>query len=280
MEWWNDFVDWFYSSDGRYVVSGILLPAAAIIVAGLLGAWIAGNSIKRLLAKHDREMKAAAIASLIDAAEQASVWNSLTPQEQVLSDRAVGQADIQVRMLPIKGSDVAANWAAHSLATMRRDSATFGYQVQPAVVAFRDRLIEWQERPGRSRRAFQSELDQWQLEDDDAEKQLARQQDDWVAQQQHEQQSDPDLTAATVTTPTSTRGSQAPTAQVAPAQRPSGTSLTPEEEATRLETLRVLENVNAVERHVVSREESDGEDNDDSTPPPVHAFPPRRPDSE
>lgn len=285
MEWWNDFVDWFYSSDGRYVVSGIVLPAIAIVVAGLLGAWIASNSIKRLLAKHDRELKVAAIASLIDAAEQASVWNSLTPQEQVLSDRAVGQADIQLRLLPIKGSDVAANWAAHSLATMRRDSATFGYQVQPAVVAFRDRLIEWQDRPGRSRRAFQSELDQWQLEDDDAEKQLARQQDDWVAQQHHEQHAAPDLTAATVTTPTSSRAAQAPVAQTPATERPSATTpsaktLTPEEEATRLETRRVLENVNAVERHVVSRDDPDGDDDDDSTPPPVHAFPPRRPDSQ
>ena len=262
MEWWNDFADWFTSSDGRFVVSGIVLPAVAIIVAALLGAWIASGSIKRLLAKHDREIRVASIASLIDAAQQASVWNSLTPQEQIMSDRAVGQADIQVRLLPIKGSAVAADWAAHSLADIRRNSATFGYQVEPAVIEFRDRLIEWQERPGRSRKAFQTDLDRWRAEDDDAERQLARQQEEWVAQQHHEQHSLPEAEATTVITPT------APAAPAAPARIEPPVE-TPEQRAARDETKRVLENLNAVERHVESRDEG-------ATPPPVNAFPPRR----
>ncbi|SKB01230.1 hypothetical protein SAMN06295879_3213 [Agreia bicolorata] len=257
MEWWNNIADWFFSSNGRFVVSGIVLPAAAIIVAAIIGAWIASGSIKRLLAKHDRELKVAAIASLIDAAQQASVWNSLTPQEQIMSDRAVGQADIQIRLLPIKGSAVAADWAAHSLADMRRNSATFGYQVEPAVIEFRDRLIEWQERPGRSRKAFQSDLDRWSVEDEDAEKHLARQQEAWVAQQHHEQHSRPEVEATTVITPAA-----------APSPRESPTE-TPEQRAAREETQRVLENVNAVERHRESRDDSE-------TPPPINAFPPRR----
>jgi hypothetical protein len=262
MEWWNDFSDWFFSSDGRFVVSGIVLPAAAIIVAALLGAWIASGSIKRLLAKHDRELKAAAIASVIDSAHQASVWNSLTPQEQIMSDRAVGQADIQIRLLPIKGSSVAADWAAHSLADMRRNSATFGYQVEPAVIEFRDRLIEWQERPGRSRKAFQADLDRWSVEDEDAERQIARQQEEWVAQQHHEQHNRPEVEATTVITPVAPTAPAA-SAPVEPVEE------TPEQRAAREETKRVLENVNAVERHVEARDTGE-------TPPPVNAFPPRR----
>ena len=187
MEWWNGFVRWLSSTSGEYVVSSIILPAAAIIVAGLLAAWIASSSIRRLLAKHDRELKISAIASLIDAAEQASVWNSLTPQEQILADRATGQADIQVRLLPIRGADVAANWAAHALAEMKRNSATFGYQVEPAVFEFRDRLIEWQQRPARAKRVFQTDLDRWSVEDASAERELLAQQDAWVAQQHHVQ---------------------------------------------------------------------------------------------
>jgi len=262
MEWWNDLADWFFSSNGRFVVSGIVLPAAAIIVAAIIGAWIASASIKRLLAKHDRELKVAAIASLIDAAQQASVWNSLTPQEQIMSDRAVGQADIQIRMLPIKGSAVAADWSAHSLADMRRNSATFGYQVEPAVIEFRDRLIEWQERPGRSRKTFQSDLERWSVEDEDAEKHLARQQEEWVAQQHHEQHSTPEIEATTVITPVTPQAPSTPPAA-------SATLETPEQRAAREETKRVLENVNAVERH---RESPDGGE----TPPPINAFPPRR----
>jgi hypothetical protein len=252
MEWWNSFLDWFNSSNGKYVVSSLIVPALAIIVAGLVAAWIASGSIKRLLAKHDRELKVAAIASLIDAAEQAAVWNSLTPQEQVLSNRAVGQADIQVRLLPIKGSDVAANWAAQALAQMRRSSATFGYEVEPAVVEFRDRLLEWQLRPGRSKRVFQSDLERWAEESAGNERRLAAQQDAWVAQQHHEEHA------------------QQPGI---PVQQPLRTEATPTE-ATRIQTQRVLENVSAVER---SREASE---NDDTTamnvPEPIHAFPPRK----
>lgn len=266
MEWWNDFADWFSSSNGRFVVSGIVIPAVAIIVAAVLGAWIASSSIKRLLAKHDRELKMAAIASLIDSAQQASVWNSLTPQEQIMSDRAVGQADIQIRLLPLKGSAVAADWAAHSLADMRRNSATFGYQVEPAVVEFRDRLLEWQDRPGRSRKSFQSDLDRWTVEDEDAERQLARQQEAWVAQQHHEQHSPPEVDATTVITPAAPQAPAATPATSGPLGAPEET---PEQRASREETKRVLDNLNAVERHVESRDTGE-------TPPPINAFPPRR----
>ncbi|WP_374946662.1 hypothetical protein [Agreia sp.] len=272
MEWWNDFSDWFSSSNGRFVVSGIVLPAVAIIVAAVLAAWIASNSIKRLLVRHDRELKAAAIASLVDAAQQASVWNSLTPQEQIMSDRAVGQADIQIRLLPIKGSAIAADWAAHSLADMRRDSATFGYQVEPAVIEFRDRLIEWQHRPGRSRKNLQSDLDRWSVEDEDAEKHLARQQEAWVAQQHHEQHSRPEAEATTVITPAAP--SATPAAAPAASSATGAASIeapaeTPEQRTARDETKRVLENLNAVERRVESRDSGE-------TPPPINAFPPRR----
>lgn len=199
MEWWNDLVRWLSSSDGEAIVSNIVVPAVAIIVAGLLAAWIARGAVKQLLRKHDRELKISAIAALIDAAEQASVWNSLTPQEQILADRATGQSDIQVRLLPIKGADVAANWAAHALAEMKRNSATFGYQVEPAVFEFRDRLIEWQQRPGRAKRVFQSDLERWAAEDESSERELLAQQDAWVAQQHHNQHADtpPSAPAAT-----------------------------------------------------------------------------------
>jgi hypothetical protein len=270
MEWWNSFLEWFNSSDGRYVVSSLVLPALAIIVAGLLAAWIASGSVKRLLAKHDRELKVAAIASLVDAAEQASVWNSLTPQEQVLSDRAVGQADIQVRLLPIKGADIAANWAAQSLAQMRRNSATFGYQVEPAVIEFRDRLIDWQQRPGRSKRFFQGDLDRWAAEGTENERRLAAQQDEWVAQQHHEQFAKPDAAIRPATPHRAATPVAQPLAETqaytAPPSEPATAT-----EATRIQTQRVLENVEAVERQ---REDLD--ENGALVPPPIHAFPPRK----
>ncbi|WP_308464906.1 hypothetical protein [Rathayibacter soli] len=187
MQWWNDFANWFTSQDNRPVLFSAGVLFVAVIIGGLLSAWIARGAIKGLISRGDREQKASAIAALVDAATEASVWNSLTPQEQVLSDRAVGQADILVRLLPIKGAGIAANWADHQLAEMKRNSATFGYQLDPAIAEFRDRLIEWQNKPSRARKIFMNDLDRWRFEGATEEKVLAVQQDAWVAQQHHEQ---------------------------------------------------------------------------------------------
>ena len=168
------------------ILNAVVLTVA-VIVSGLLASLIARGAIKGLLSRTDRQQKASAIAALVDAATEASVWNSLTPGEQVLSDRTVGQADIMVRLLPIKGAGIAATWAGHQLAEMKRASATFGYQLDPAIAEFRDRLIEWQNKPSRARRIFQGDLERWRFENTDTDRVLIERQDAWVAQQHHEQ---------------------------------------------------------------------------------------------
>ncbi|MCU1475791.1 MAG: hypothetical protein JWQ64_484 [Subtercola sp.] len=238
MEWWSNFLNWANTDGGAYVITSIAVPAVSIIVAGLLAAWIASGSIKRLIAGRDRELKVAAIGALVDAAEQASVWNSLTPQEQVLSDRATGQADIQVRLLPIKGAALAANWSAYSLAEMKRNSATFGYQIEPAVIQFRDQLVEWQHRPGRSRRAFQADVDRWKAKSADSETTLRDQQEAWVAQQHHEQYAAP------------VQDASAPVAAATTPHYDSPTYAAPAAPAGALDTQRVLNDVDAVERQI------------------------------
>ncbi|WP_241980145.1 hypothetical protein [Cryobacterium sp. TMT4-31] len=218
------------------IFSAIVL-IVAIIVASLLAAWIARGAIKRLLAQHDRELRAAAIGSIVDAATEASVWNSLTPQEQVMNDRAVGMADIQIRLLPIKGSSVAADWAAHQLAELKRTSATFGYQLEPALVEFRDRLIDWQNKPSRARKIFQGDLERWKSQNTSTEKSLLAEQDAWVAQQHHDQFATPAAPA------------QAPTAQplgYVPAAAPPGAVSSPAASPST-ETQRLLDDVQALE---------------------------------
>ncbi|TFC57333.1 hypothetical protein [Cryobacterium sp. TMB1-7] len=218
------------------IFSAIVL-IVAIIVASLLAAWIARGAIKRLLAQHDRELRAAAIGSIVDAATEASVWNSLTPQEQVMNDRAVGMADIQIRLLPIKGSSVAADWAAHQLAELKRTSATFGYQLEPALVEFRDRLIDWQNKPSRARKIFQGDLERWKSQNTSTEKSLLAEQDAWVAKQHHDQFATPAAPA------------QAPTAQplgYVPAAPPPGAVSSPAASPST-ETQRLLDDVQALE---------------------------------
>ena len=187
MEWWNNFVAWFTDVSTQPMIFTAVVFIGAIIIASVLAALISRGAIKRLITQRDREIKVAAIATLVDAATEASVWNSLTPQEQVMSDRAVAQADIQVRLLPIRGSGIAANWAAHELYELKRTSATFGYQLEPALVEFRDRLNEWQNKPARVRKIFQGDLDRWKLQNSSTEKSLLAEQEAWVAQQHHDQ---------------------------------------------------------------------------------------------
>lgn len=191
MQWWNDLISWLTSSAARPTVFAGIVLFVAVLAAGLLAAWIASMAIRRVTAQRDREARTAAVAALIDAATEASVWNSLTPQEQVLSDRTVGQADIMVRLLPIRGSDVAADWAAHQLHELKRASATFGYQLDPAVVEFRDRMLDWQRHPARTRRQFQNDLLRWRAQRQEPEQAAVEEQDAWVATQHHERYQSP-----------------------------------------------------------------------------------------
>lgn len=183
MDWWNDFTTWLTAPETRPTLFTAATIVLAIIVSGLVSASIAKSAVRRLVDQREREQKAAAIAAFIDAATEASVWNSLTPGEQVLADRAVGQADILVRLLPIKSAPIAADWAAHQLAEMKRNSATFGYELAPALTEFRDRLVDWQNRPTKAKRLFQNDIERWSFNTDESERELVRRQDGWVADQ-------------------------------------------------------------------------------------------------
>ncbi|UCR89299.1 hypothetical protein [Mycetocola spongiae] len=164
MDSWNSFTDWLASTEARPVLFSVVVAAVAIIISGLIASLISRGVVRRLLAQRDREGKVAAIAALIDASTEAAVWSSLTPQEQVLADRAVGQADILIRLLPVRGSALAANWSSHQLAELKRHSATFGFELDPVIAEFRDRLIEWQNRPGRAKKIFEEDLGRWRFE--------------------------------------------------------------------------------------------------------------------
>ena len=187
MELWNEFVAWLTATDTRPVIFTVIVVAVAILVSALLAAAVTKASVRRLLEQRDRDLKASAIAALVDASTEAAVWTSLTPQEQAIADRSAGQADIQLRLLPVKGAAVAANWAAHQLAEMKRNSATFGFELAPAQSEFRDRLVEWQARPSRTRRVFESDLERWKFENTATEKTLLAEQDAWAARQHREQ---------------------------------------------------------------------------------------------
>lgn len=186
MQWWNNFVHWFYSEDGWRVISGAIIPFIAIVVAGLVAALIGRASIGRLLSEQNRQQKAAAVTALIGAARRAAVWNSLSSQERSHVDQQASEAEVAVRLLPIAGASVAADWSAHQIAEMKRNSGTFSFQAEQDLVDYRDRLIEWQNKPKRARKLFAQDLATWKYDDGSAERDLQDKQIQWQEAQRTE----------------------------------------------------------------------------------------------
>ncbi|WP_210506159.1 hypothetical protein [Naasia sp. SYSU D00057] len=165
MQWWNDLLAWLSTDDGRLVLLGGVLPFVAIVVAGIVAALIARGAIRRLLARQDREAKSAVLGLLVDAARQASGWSSSSTGERVMLERAIAEADLRLRLLPVHGARSAADWAAHEIEGFRRASAAFSLGFDEPLAAFRDRLVEWHRRPRRARKGFDQDLARWRAEE-------------------------------------------------------------------------------------------------------------------
>lgn len=180
---WNNFVEWFYSADGARFFSTAIVPFIAIIVAGVIAGLIGRGSTKRAIALSDRENKAAAITALISSARKAAVWNTLAAPEQSHIEHLIGEADIRLRLLPIAGTSLAADWAAHEIADMQKNAVSFSFQAEQSMLNFRDRLIEWQSHPNRAKRLFKNDIDSWAYDTSVADQDLVQQQQAWAKQQ-------------------------------------------------------------------------------------------------
>jgi hypothetical protein len=183
VDWWNDIVRWLGSDDGWQVVTGAILPFLAILIAGLLAGGIARGSTKRLIVQQDRQHKAAAVASLIAAGRRAATWSTLSATEKDHVDHQASEAEVRVRLLPVDGAALAADWAAHHLATLRQNSANFSFQTEQDLADLQDGLIAWQNKPAKARRLFAQDLAAWKYETPSAEDELIAKQREWAAQQ-------------------------------------------------------------------------------------------------
>jgi hypothetical protein len=187
--WWNDIVRWFNSEAGQEVLRNSILPLLAIVVAAVLATLIARGSIKRLIAQQDREQKASAIAALIASGRRAASWSTLSAAEKDHVDHQSSEAEVRVRLLPVAGAAIAADWAAHQLATMKANSVNYSFQAEQDLSDFQDGLIAWQARPSRARKLFAQDLAAWKYEstatpvDDLSSKQQA-----WSAKQAEPEQ--------------------------------------------------------------------------------------------
>ena len=201
MQWWTDFLDWLNSDNGWRIISTAVIPFVAIVVAGIVAAAIGRASARKVIELSEREVRASAVTALISAARKAAVWNTLPAPEQQHIDHLIGDAEIRLRLLPIAGTGLAADWASHEIAGMKRNAISFSFQAEQSLLVFRDRLIEWQGRPSRAKKLFKNDIDSWAYESSASEQELVHQQQKWAAQQVTETGPIPTVTTTPLTRP-------------------------------------------------------------------------------
>lgn len=144
---WADIAAWFQSPGGARVLQTAIVPALAILVAGVLAALIGRAAARAVLLRADREQAAAAVAGLVEAARAAGDAESRGDRRRAARLRT--EADVRVRLLPLKGADRAADWAAS-----RTDALPGSGDAAPAVAELRDALVAWVGHPARAKRLF------------------------------------------------------------------------------------------------------------------------------
>ena len=183
MELWTNFLNWVATTVGWRYVAAAGVVFVAILLSGIIAGSIGRGSTKRMITLTDRRERSSAVTALIGAARKASVWNTLSVLQQDQVEQQAGDADTHVRMLPVAGSDLAADWAAHEIAAMKKSSVSFGFEAEQTLLVVRDRLVEWQNHPGRAKRLFKADLDSWEYESTLTDQELVHQQKAWQAQQ-------------------------------------------------------------------------------------------------
>ena len=194
------------------MITTAVVPFVAILLAGIVAALIARASSKRVLDHQDRELKAAAVMAIIGAGRKATSWSSLGGEEKQRMDNQLNEADIRLRLLPVNGASAAADWAAHELAGMKKNSANFSFQAEQTFVDYRNRLLEWQNKPKRARKLFAFDLEQWRFDDEAADKAAAEKQAQYAAKQANDKAAS---TEAASTTPYAAAAIAAPVATAA-----------------------------------------------------------------
>ena len=164
MDWENGFLQWLASDEGWRVLSGAVIPATAIVVAGVIAALIGRATTKRLITLQRRDALTAAIGGFLLAGRRAATWNMLGDVDRAQLDHLIAEAETRIRLLPIAGAALAASWASHELTAMKRDSAGFQFQAQQTLGEYRDRLVAWSEKPRSAKKLFSADLERWQFE--------------------------------------------------------------------------------------------------------------------
>ncbi|HEY8319507.1 MAG TPA: hypothetical protein VIG76_11810 [Amnibacterium sp.] len=162
---WDAFVAWFQSAAGQRVLYSAVIPAVAIIVAGLIAALIARGAVRALLTRADRDAVAGSVAALVEAA-RVRAGGSTDRVEDERIDRLRTEADIRLRLARPKGSALAADWASLRLDAIERSGSSPVRQGTAEADEVRERLLAWVARPGRAKRLFAEDIERLGAERD------------------------------------------------------------------------------------------------------------------
>ena len=164
MTWGNDFLAWWASDDGWRVLTGAVIPALAILTAGVIAALVGRGATRRLIALHRQDALTAAISGFMLAGRKSAQWHDLRDIERAQLEHLAAESETRIRLLPIAGSALAASWASHQLESMKRDSSGYRFQAQQTLAEYRDRLVSWSEKPRSAKKLFGAGLDRWSFE--------------------------------------------------------------------------------------------------------------------
>ncbi|MBW4042124.1 MAG: hypothetical protein HIU86_08350 [Acidobacteria bacterium] len=148
---WVDLAAWFQSPGGARVVQTAIIPALAILVAGLLAAAIARSAVRATIRRAERVEAASVVAGLVTAA-RLTVETGVDAASRRRAGRLRVEADVRARLLPLTGAELAADWAAARTDALQQQAAAG--PVTAELAELRDRLVEWVGKPSRARRLF------------------------------------------------------------------------------------------------------------------------------
>lgn len=155
----SDVASWIGNADNFGTVVTVASTLIALILGLIIGGIIVSNQSGSLQRTMDELAKAGVVTDVLDCTNEVVVWSQLSPASQAASDRAVTRADVRLRVLPVQGAGVIADWTAHQIAEIKRNSN--GAPLQAQLNEFRDRLVLWMYNPKRAAKQCQRDLERW-----------------------------------------------------------------------------------------------------------------------
>lgn len=196
IEWWQALVRWLNTADGQTILTTVVLPFVAILTAGLLAVLIARASSTRLMHHRDKSEKAAAISGLLAVCRRVTIWTSLSSAERDHLDYQITESTVRLRLLPIAGADLAAEWSQAMVSAIKRNSAALIDEADKGLADLENGLILWYRRPGVAKKQFKTELPYLRTDVTSLDHDLIARQKQWQATQDGKTTAAPAATVA------------------------------------------------------------------------------------